>query len=330
MARCSKCGTEVPNGAKFCPNCGAVVEQKPAHSICPQCAQEIDPKAAFCPNCGFKMGQHVSLSKEAPAPQPQSQPAPQPYPQQAPQPQYQPQPQPQPYYPQQPVPGYNQNASPNRGPLNLVRSIVVNSGLFLVYLFFLLVLIIPLGGSVNYFAYLGNLFNFTYVAELGIMYRIIEIMIAFLPTIGFLSLGTVGLVSGIRGLIRKEMPKYGSFGYLFGFYIPMFVMAFGQITYTHDYAGITFPVFMSPAFAVFFVGFIFYLIFGLVGAFMTAIIEKKPIAGPIFKAASAFIGIFLFIFIFGATITVCRSPGASLSPMYLYSNALYLMSSSSE
>jgi hypothetical protein len=50
---CSKCGAEVGT-AKFCPECGAKLEAKPS-GICPGCG--TDTKGAkFCPECGVKQG----------------------------------------------------------------------------------------------------------------------------------------------------------------------------------------------------------------------------------------------------------------------------------
>lgn len=321
MPKCNQCGAEVVEGAKFCPNCGAaVVEQKPVAPRCPQCGQEINPGAAFCPNCGFRLGQ----GNPAPAPAPQPAPAPAPQPQ----PYYQ-QPQPQPYY--QPQPAYRpQGYDQPRGPLHLVRSLVMNIGMFLLYLMFILVLVVPMGGTINYFTVMSPLFDFTGVTNFGVIMRIIELILYFLPVIGFLSVGTVALVSGIQGLIRKEMPKYGAFGYLFGFYAPLFAYSFGPMAHTQGYSGFSFPMFQSPAFVLLFVALILYMMIGVAGSFLTASIDKKPVTGPIFKASAAVIGIVLFVFIFGATISVISGSGESVSPLYFFQYSSYLMSSSSE
>ena len=50
---CSKCGTAVPDGAKFCPGCG---EKQDAGSFCPECGAAVPAGAKFCPECGKKMG----------------------------------------------------------------------------------------------------------------------------------------------------------------------------------------------------------------------------------------------------------------------------------
>ena len=49
---CTKCGTELPNESKFCPNCGS---QKPAAIVCGNCGWKPEEGTAagkFCPNCG--------------------------------------------------------------------------------------------------------------------------------------------------------------------------------------------------------------------------------------------------------------------------------------
>ncbi len=49
---CTDCGTAVPQGAKFCPGCGA----QQAASGCSGCGQPVPEGAKFCPNCGTKQG----------------------------------------------------------------------------------------------------------------------------------------------------------------------------------------------------------------------------------------------------------------------------------
>lgn len=49
---CSKCGAEIPEGMKFCGQCGApVIREK----ICPNCGTKNDPKMNFCGQCGTKL-----------------------------------------------------------------------------------------------------------------------------------------------------------------------------------------------------------------------------------------------------------------------------------
>lgn len=321
MAKCNQCGAELMDGTKFCPNCGAKVEEKPKRLFCPQCGQEVDPSAAFCPNCGFKLGE------KGPAPQPVPQPAPRPVPQQAPV--YQ-----QPYYPQQPVNNYAPNNTQPRGPLPLVRSLVVNIGTFLIYLMLLLVLVIPIvqGASYNYFNVFSMAFNFSGSEGFSILYHVISLLVYLLPLVGFLTFGTIALVNGIKSLIHRTAPNYGTLGFAFGFYAPLFLSMIGMLNVqTNDFFGFTFPLFQySPAYTLFFVTFVLYLAFGVTNSFLTSRIEKKPIVGPILKASAAFVGIFLFIFIFGATVSTTNGSGISISPMWLYENSVTLMMSSSE
>lgn len=75
---CKKCGFEAPDGAAFCPQCGARVDGKIAcpkcgkyvdegvvycmycgarvdgKSVCPDCGNLLDENAAFCPKCGAR------------------------------------------------------------------------------------------------------------------------------------------------------------------------------------------------------------------------------------------------------------------------------------
>ncbi len=48
-AACPKCNAAVPEGAKFCGNCGAPM---PAPSVCPKCNAAVPAGAKFCGNCG--------------------------------------------------------------------------------------------------------------------------------------------------------------------------------------------------------------------------------------------------------------------------------------
>ncbi len=52
--KCSKCGSELNQGAKFCSSCGAKVENPVAY--CSNCGTKLDPTAKFCPECGTKVG----------------------------------------------------------------------------------------------------------------------------------------------------------------------------------------------------------------------------------------------------------------------------------
>ena len=47
---CVKCGTEIPEKSKHCPECGA-----PQNPVCPKCKEILSSRAKFCPNCGEKI-----------------------------------------------------------------------------------------------------------------------------------------------------------------------------------------------------------------------------------------------------------------------------------
>ncbi len=51
---CPKCGASVPAGSKFCPNCGYNIST-PATKKCPSCGTEVLSTAKFCPNCGKQL-----------------------------------------------------------------------------------------------------------------------------------------------------------------------------------------------------------------------------------------------------------------------------------
>lgn len=52
MPKCPKCGEMITTKAKFCPNCGEKLA--PAKKVCADCGEEIKASAKFCPNCGKK------------------------------------------------------------------------------------------------------------------------------------------------------------------------------------------------------------------------------------------------------------------------------------
>lgn len=57
--RCTECGNELPQGAKFCNNCGSRVEQKNINQserrFCGNCGAEIMDGSDICGNCGYDM-----------------------------------------------------------------------------------------------------------------------------------------------------------------------------------------------------------------------------------------------------------------------------------
>ena len=59
--QCSNCKTSLPDNAKFCPECGAVVEMK---TICPQCGEKNADTAKFCISCGYRFQQNAAAKKK--------------------------------------------------------------------------------------------------------------------------------------------------------------------------------------------------------------------------------------------------------------------------
>lgn len=56
-ASCVKCGTPLPQNAKFCLNCGEKVVRQTAGqlSVCPNCGKELPSEAKYCLECGTKI-----------------------------------------------------------------------------------------------------------------------------------------------------------------------------------------------------------------------------------------------------------------------------------
>ncbi len=54
---CAKCGTPLPQNAKFCLNCGEKVSAQPAASsiVCPKCGAQLPSGAKFCIECGASL-----------------------------------------------------------------------------------------------------------------------------------------------------------------------------------------------------------------------------------------------------------------------------------
>lgn len=49
VPKCSKCGNQLSNGAKFCSECGSPVQ---VNKFCSNCGNQVAADAKFCPNCG--------------------------------------------------------------------------------------------------------------------------------------------------------------------------------------------------------------------------------------------------------------------------------------
>ena len=66
MSYCTNCGKQIPEGTKFCPNCGTlvtshhndtshkVVEEGTVHK-CPHCGDVISSFTSVCPSCGYEI-----------------------------------------------------------------------------------------------------------------------------------------------------------------------------------------------------------------------------------------------------------------------------------
>ena len=51
--KCPKCGHSVPEGTRFCPNCGEKLIKEPI--TCPKCGKVNAPDSKFCAECGEKL-----------------------------------------------------------------------------------------------------------------------------------------------------------------------------------------------------------------------------------------------------------------------------------
>ena len=52
---CPACGTENPLGVKFCQECGAKLQSEAGPAVCPACGQENAPGTKFCGGCGTRL-----------------------------------------------------------------------------------------------------------------------------------------------------------------------------------------------------------------------------------------------------------------------------------
>ena len=54
---CPVCGAKVRNGALFCTNCGANLEESKVEKTCPVCGEVLQGDEVFCPKCGHHLEQ---------------------------------------------------------------------------------------------------------------------------------------------------------------------------------------------------------------------------------------------------------------------------------
>lgn len=76
ITKCENCGGDIPNGARFCPDCGAEAirreeqNEEGAEAVrsekryCPDCGAVIIPGSKFCTSCGRKVDEEEA--KEEP------------------------------------------------------------------------------------------------------------------------------------------------------------------------------------------------------------------------------------------------------------------------
>ena len=67
---CPSCRAEVPDGKRFCRECGA-----PLPALCPSCGSLNPPSTKFCGDCGAKLGA-ASTTRPAARPEPTPPPPP--------------------------------------------------------------------------------------------------------------------------------------------------------------------------------------------------------------------------------------------------------------
>ncbi len=74
--KCISCGSELPEGARFCPSCGEKAGEAPAAGmkvVCRNCGSENDSDVQFCASCGNRLAAAPKKEEKAadqrPAPQ---------------------------------------------------------------------------------------------------------------------------------------------------------------------------------------------------------------------------------------------------------------------
>lgn len=65
--KCTKCGNELKDGVKFCPQCGEVVKEEKKMKYCTKCGSELPEDAVFCAKCGTNINvvQEQEVSKKS-------------------------------------------------------------------------------------------------------------------------------------------------------------------------------------------------------------------------------------------------------------------------
>ncbi|MBP5561470.1 MAG: zinc ribbon domain-containing protein, partial [Muribaculaceae bacterium] len=73
MVKCKHCGHTLPEGSKFCNQCGTKVVTENSTIECPNCNSTIPAGSIFCPECGQKIAaqkevpvKEISFDKETP------------------------------------------------------------------------------------------------------------------------------------------------------------------------------------------------------------------------------------------------------------------------
>lgn len=62
---CANCGTAIPEGMKFCPNCGTQSQNRVVGPLlCANCGTEIPEGVKFCPNCGTQSGTQANTDSK--------------------------------------------------------------------------------------------------------------------------------------------------------------------------------------------------------------------------------------------------------------------------
>jgi len=59
---CPKCGSEIPEGNRFCVHCGTQISE--AASACPSCGAEVSPGLRYCGQCGQNLARAPSTEKK--------------------------------------------------------------------------------------------------------------------------------------------------------------------------------------------------------------------------------------------------------------------------